>query len=96
MRLRTVDSKNDIFIDEIKDCALIRELHVYGKTQGLKRKQTSTSQHVGIGTQLMNFAEDKAKELGYNKIAVISAVGTRKYYEKLGYKKEGTYMVKSL
>jgi len=96
VRLRTVDSKNDIFIEEIKDCALIRELHVYGKTQGLKRKQTSTSQHVGIGTQLMNFAEDTAKELGYNKIAVISAVGTRKYYEKLGYKKEGTYMVKSL
>jgi len=96
VRLRVIDNQDDIFIDEIKDCALIRELHVYGKTQGLKRKQTSTSQHVGIGTQLMNFAETKARELGYNKIAVISAVGTRKYYEKLGYKKADTYMVKEL
>ncbi len=96
VRLRTVDNQEDIFIEEIKDCALIRELHVYGKTQGLKRKQTSTSQHVGIGTQLMNFAEDKAKSLGYNKVAVISAIGTRQYYEKLGYQKQGTYMVKEL
>lgn len=96
VRLRTVDSQDDIFIDEIKNCALVRELHVYGKTQGLKQKQSSSSQHVGIGTQLMNFAEDKAKEVGYNKVAVISAVGTRKYYEKLGYKKKGTYMIKQL
>ena len=44
----------------------------------------------------MNFAEDKAKDLGYNKLAVISAVGTRKYYEKLGYEKAGTYMIKKL
>lgn len=30
------------------------------------------------------------------KIAVISGVGTRHYYRKLGYELEGPYMVKSL
>jgi len=41
-------------------------------------------------------AEEIAKEHGYKKISVISAIGTRKYYEKLGYKKGETYMLKVL
>lgn len=36
------------------------------------------------------------KEHRSDKIAVISGVGTRKYYRKLGYRLEGPYMVKSL
>lgn len=35
-------------------------------------------------------------EHGSRKIAVISGVGTRNYYRKLGYELEGPYMVKSL
>lgn len=35
-------------------------------------------------------------EHGSTKIAVISGVGTRDYYRKLGYELEGPYMVKSL
>ena len=31
-----------------------------------------------------------------NKLAVISGVGTRHYYRKLGFELEGTYMVKTL
>ena len=34
--------------------------------------------------------------LGSNKMAVISGVGTRDYYRKLGYKLDGPYMSKSL
>ena len=33
---------------------------------------------------------------GSSKIAVISGVGTRQYYRKLGYKLDGPYMSKSL
>ena len=33
-------------------------------------------------------------EHGSHKLAVISGVGTRNYYSKLGYHIEGTYMVK--
>lgn len=85
-------------IQEIKNTALIRELHVYGLKQSLKKdtQQNSQSQHKGYGKRLMAKAEEIAKENGFQKISVISAVGTRKYYEKLGYKKGETYMLKML
>lgn len=46
---------------------------------------------------LMEEAERIAREEhGSDKLAVISGVGTRHYYRKLGYELEGTYMVKKL
>lgn len=46
---------------------------------------------------LMEEAERIAREEhGSYKLAVISGVGTRNYYSKLGYNLEGTYMVKLL
>lgn len=46
---------------------------------------------------LMEEAERIAKEEhGSWKIAVISGVGTRNYYRKIGYELEGPYMVKKL
>ena len=53
-------------------------------------------QHQGSGRQLMEKAEEIAKANGKDKIIVISGIGVRKYYEKLGYKLEGPYMVKTL
>jgi elongator complex protein 3 len=32
----------------------------------------------------------------YEKIAIISGVGVREYYRKLGYELEGTYMTKEM
>jgi elongator complex protein 3 len=86
------------FIPELKDCAVIRELHVYGQQKTLKKNNTNESktQHKGYGRQLMEHAELLATQNGYKKIAVISAIGTREYYRKLGYTLEGTYMIKSL
>ena len=76
--------------------AIIRELHVYGKKEDIGQKGiTGTStQHVGIGKKLMQAAELICKDHGKDKVLVISAIGTRKYYEKLGYVLEGPYMVK--
>ena len=46
---------------------------------------------------LMEEAERISREEhGSIKLAVISGVGTRHYYRKLGYELEGTYMVKNL
>lgn len=46
---------------------------------------------------LMEEAERIAmEEHGSYKLSVISGVGTRNYYAKLGYHLEGTYMVKLL
>lgn len=74
--------------------ALIRELHVFGEATALGEE--GSVQHRGLGKQLMKKAEEIAKEQGKNKIIVISAIGTREYYKKLGYAKEGVYMVKKI
>ena len=51
----------------------------------------------GYGRLLMEEAERIAQcEHRSQKIAVISGVGTRHYYRKLGYHLEGPYMVKPI
>jgi elongator complex protein 3 len=77
-----------------KDSALIRELHVYGETVEIGK--TGKIQHKGIGKKLLSEAEKIAKQNNYNKIVVISGIGVRNYYKKLGYVKEGVYMVKKI
>jgi len=73
--------------------ALIRELHTYGRHTKVGGSGTQ-SQHVGFGRRLLAEAERIAKEKGYKKLAIISGIGVREYYRKLGYTLEGTYMVK--
>lgn len=54
-------------------------------------------QHQGYGTLLMEEAERIArKEHGSRKMAVISGVGVRSYYRRLGYWLDGPYMSKVL
>jgi elongator complex protein 3 len=77
------------------DTLLVRQLKVMGSSTDIGSEGKDT-QHKGYGKQLMQAAEDKAQELEREKIVVISAVGTREYYRKLGYEKEGPYMVKYL
>jgi len=86
------------FLDELKNSLIIRELHVYGKSIkiGEKGKTRQSTQHIGLGKKLMKEAEKIARKNNLEKIAVISGVGVREYYKKLGYKLEGEYMVKYL
>ncbi len=81
---------------ELKYAAFVRELHVYGQLVKIGKKNELAAQHKGYGKRLMKKAEEIVKEHGMKKLAVISGVGVRGYYAKLGYKKKGTYMVKSL
>lgn len=84
----------------LKDAAIIREVHTYGQLHPLIDEGSASlvsPQHKGLGKKLITEAEKIAKEeFGLNKIAVISAVGTRNYYRKLGYQLKETYMVKKL
>lgn len=84
------------FIKSICNSALIREVHVYGKQIPVGESGGSNKQHVGWGTKLMNEAEKMAKKSGYQKISVISGIGTREYYKNRGYRLADTYMVKAL
>jgi ELP3 family radical SAM enzyme/protein acetyltransferase len=81
----------------LNGAAMIRELHVYGNMTPVNKKLNNNNnhhQHRGFGKKLMETAENIAKMNGYKKIFVISGVGVRKYYEKLGYKLNNNYMVK--
>jgi elongator complex protein 3 len=84
--------------DEIsKDSCIVREIHVYGKSLKLGEKGDDEIQHSGLGKKLMREAEKISKEeFDAKKILVISAVGTREYYQKLGYSLYGPYMSKIL
>ncbi|KAK0285680.1 Elongator subunit [Friedmanniomyces endolithicus] len=77
--------------------SLIRELHVYGSAVPIHERVKGKSQHQGYGTLLMEEAERIARnEHGSEKIAVISGVGVRGYYKRLGYWLDGPYMSKWL
>ena len=76
--------------------AIIRELHVYGQALKLGEKNKTASQHKGFGKWLMNESEKIAQKNKCKKIFVISGVGVREYYRKLGYVLEGGYMRKEV
>ena len=88
----------ETFRPELKGgVSIVRELHVYGSVVPVSARDPSKFQHQGFGTLLMEEAARIAKEEhGSVKIAVISGVGTRNYYRKLGYELEGPYMTKLL
>mmetsp|Transcript_10783 Transcript_10783/g.15207 ORF Transcript_10783/g.15207 Transcript_10783/m.15207 type:complete len:565 (+) Transcript_10783:141-1835(+) len=97
LRLRKVSSV--AFRSEITNepSSIIRELHVYGTAVGLGLRDPVRFQHQGFGTLLMEEAERIARdEHGSKKLLVISGVGTRHYYRKMGYELDGPYMSKSL
>lgn len=76
----------------------IRELHVYGSAVAIGEEGTKgEAQHKGLGKKLMAEAERIAKEeFNCKKILVISGIGVREYYKKLGYQRDGPYMSKNL
>ncbi|MFM8370636.1 MAG: elongator complex protein 3 [Chloroflexota bacterium] len=81
---------------DLNGSALIREVHVYGQSLGVGVEKTGAAQHVGLGTRLLEEAERVAKEKGFEKLAVIAAVGTRQYYLDRGFERGDYYLVKKV
>ena len=75
--------------------AMIREVHVYGKAAKLHTSGEG-AQHLGLGKDLINTANEIALREGYPTVNVISSVGTRHYYRGLGFSDNGLYQQKSL
>jgi elongator complex protein 3 len=73
--------------------AFIRELHVYGQSLEIAQRKLGATQHTGMGKEMMKTAMDICRENKIPRLAVISGVGVRDYYRKLGAKLDGNYMV---
>ena len=47
--------------------------------------QMGEAQHLGLGRRLVAEAKARARAAGYDRLAVISAIRTLRYYENLGF-----------
>ena len=75
---------------------MIREVHVYGQSLPVGAEKEGAAQHSGLGTQLLEEAEKVARAHGFQRMAVISAVGTREYYLDRGFERGELYLVKNI
>lgn len=96
LRLRDINLSHRWELDK-NPCMIIRELKIVGQELGISEKNKDALQHKGFGKELMAEAERRCLE-EYDKkdLFVLSGVGVRPYYKKLGYKIKGLYMHKKL
>jgi elongator complex protein 3 len=97
LRLRIPSAKT--FRPEITvvPSAIVRELHVYGPLVRVGKRSATAWQHKGYGIELLAEAERVAKEdYGLKKLLVISALGTKQYYMRFGFCRDGVYVSKEI
>jgi elongator complex protein 3 len=83
-------------MSDLNNAALIREVHVYGQSLAVGAEQTGAAQHLGLGTRLLEEADNVARAHGFSRMAVISAIGTRHYYLDRGFERGEYYLVKKI
>ncbi len=81
---------------DLAGAAIIREVHVYGQSLQVGQEHQGAAQHTGLGTTLIQHAEEIALAKGFDRLAVISAIGTRRYYLDRGFERGELYLVKNL
>jgi len=96
LRIPHQDHANDTEFPELKDSALIRELHVYGNLVPVGCQKKRDAQHKGFGKKMIAMAEQIAKYRGKPTISVISGIGVTEYYKALGYEERGHFLVKEI
>ena len=94
LRLSLPDPDAEALLD-MRGCAMIREV-VYGLALGIGATGPGRAQHAGLGTRLIERAAQIAAERGYERLAVISSVGTREYYRKRGFADGALYQFRDL
>ncbi len=96
LRLSLPRAPRDVLpVPEIRDAAIIRELHIYGPAQALGERGWGV-QHRGLGTHLLEKAADIAHATGFRELAVIAAIGTRPYYRERGFTEGELYLIRRL
>jgi elongator complex protein 3 len=97
LRLRIPSEKAHRREVKAKPCSIVRELHVYGSLVPVGKHFDKAWQHKGYGNILLARAERITKEdYGLRRILIISALGTKQYYKRLGYTYDGVYMSRTL
>jgi elongator complex protein 3 len=97
LRLRVPSSKAHRPEIKATPAAVVRELHVYGPLVPVGKHLSKAWQHKGYGSILLSEAERVAnEEYGLRKLLVISALGTKQYYRRFGYSRDGVYISKML
>lgn len=86
----------DTGLPDLAGAAIIREVHVYGQSLPVGSEAIGAAQHTGLGSRLIRHAERLARSRGYTRLAVISAVGTRRYYLRRGFRPGEFYLTKNL
>ncbi len=81
---------------DLNGAAIIREVHVYGQSLQVGEEKRGAAQHAGLGTKLLNRADEIARDQGFSRMTVISAIGTRHYYLNRGFERGDLYLIKDL
>lgn len=91
-----VEDERDTYLLDLRESAIIREIHVYGQSLQFGTEQSGAAQHIGLGTSLIKEAERITRSAGINHLSVISAIGTRIYYRGRGFLDGNLYQRKPL
>jgi elongator complex protein 3 len=78
-------------------CMIVRELKILGREAPLGERTTEAFQHRGYGKTLLSEAERICKEeFGKKHLFVLSGVGVKPYYRKLGFSDDVVYLKKKV
>jgi len=96
LRLRDIKSSHRIELSK-NPCTIIRELKVVGREISIGERSKKGLQHKGFGKELISEAEKiTVEEFDKKHLFVLSGVGVKNYYRKLGFKDNGVYLSKTL
>ncbi|MEM0466866.1 MAG: tRNA uridine(34) 5-carboxymethylaminomethyl modification radical SAM/GNAT enzyme Elp3 [Candidatus Thermoplasmatota archaeon] len=96
LRLRDVVSSHRLELNR-DSCMIIRELKILGRELSLGDRANAAWQHRGLGKRLISEAESICKdEFGRSLLFVLSGVGVKPYYRKLGFVDNGPFLCKKL
>ena len=96
LSIAAADVPRSEILEELQGTAVIREVHVYGPALELGVASRGEAQHLGLGTRLIEKAAEIAQAAGIDRLAVISAIGTREYYRRQGFDLGELYMARAI
>jgi elongator complex protein 3 len=96
LRLRDITCPHRFELQQ-EPCMIIRELKILGREAPLGERTEEAFQHRGYGKMLITKAEQICyDEFGKKRLFVLSGVGVKPYYRKLGFSDDGAYLSKTI